>query len=93
MPSAHAANHFGLATFWFLSIATMSGKKWYWLWIWAFLVCYAQVYVGKHYPLDIAFGAGVGALTGFLVHKLFNLLTKKPRSAHPLPKKSSSSPS
>ena len=53
MPSTHASNHFGLATFWFFSVRLISGRKWYWLFFWALLIGYAQVYVGKHYPFDI----------------------------------------
>lgn len=71
MPSAHASNHFGLAAFWFLSIRYLKGKTWYWLWLWAFVVCYAQVYVGKHYPGDVLVGAVFGTLVAFPVYKLF----------------------
>ena len=69
--SSHAANHVGLATFWYLSIKTITGKSWYWLWIWALLICYAQVYVGKHYPLDIAAGSFLGLMTGTTLAKIF----------------------
>jgi membrane-associated phospholipid phosphatase len=74
-PSSHASNHFGLATFWFLSIHHMVSKKWYWLWFWAFIICYAQIYVGKHYPLDIAGGALLGVVSGFLCYRLFDRWT------------------
>jgi undecaprenyl-diphosphatase len=82
MPSAHASNHFGLAAFWFLSINYIKGKKWYWLWFWAFIVCYAQVYVGKHYPGDILVGAVFGTLIGYLIFRLFRLRTA-PQSIPP----------
>jgi membrane-associated phospholipid phosphatase len=71
MPSNHAANHFGLATFWYFSIRAMSGRKWPWLWLWAAVICYAQVYVGKHYPFDVVVGAVVGTLTGLGMSRLF----------------------
>jgi membrane-associated phospholipid phosphatase len=71
MPSSHASNHFGLAAFWYFSIKWMSGRKWPWLWVWAILICYAQVYVGKHYPGDILAGAVLGISTGFLFAVLF----------------------
>jgi membrane-associated phospholipid phosphatase len=71
MPSNHAANHFGLATFWYFSIRAMNGRKWPWLWLWAALICYAQVYVGKHYPGDVLVGAIVGTLTGLGMSRLF----------------------
>ena len=72
MPSSHAANHFGLASFWYFSIRTMSGKKWRWLWVWAAAVCYAQIYVGKHYPFDIAAGLVIGCITGTGTSYIFN---------------------
>ena len=71
MPSNHAANHFGMAAFWFYSIRAMTGKKWHWLWIWAAAVGYAQIYVGKHYPFDILVGSAVGFLTGWGTFRLF----------------------
>jgi membrane-associated phospholipid phosphatase len=71
MPSNHAANHFGLATFWFFSIQSVTGKKWRWLWFWAAAVCYAQIYVGKHYPFDILVGSLTGFLTGLGMSRLF----------------------
>jgi membrane-associated phospholipid phosphatase len=70
-PSSHAANHFGLAALWFWIIRLVTGKRWYWLWLWAFMIGYAQVYVGKHYPLDIAGGAFLGYLIGATFAKLF----------------------
>ena len=66
MPSSHASNHFGMAAFWYFAVLALSGRRWWWLWLWAFLICYAQVYVGKHFPGDVlvggVFGIGVGAL-------------------------------
>jgi membrane-associated phospholipid phosphatase len=71
LPSNHAANHFGLATFWFASISTLTSRKWHWLWAWAFLICYAQVYIGKHYPGDILFGGLFGSLVGTLSFRTY----------------------
>jgi membrane-associated phospholipid phosphatase len=71
MPSNHAANHFALAAFWFYSIHRITGKKWRWLWVWAAIICYAQVYVGKHYPFDVLVGAIFGTLTGWGMFRLF----------------------
>lgn len=63
-PSSHAANHFGLAACWIISIQAINGKKWHWLWVWAFLISYAQIYVGKHFPIDILGGAVFGVFSG-----------------------------
>lgn len=67
MPSSHASNHFGLASFWFFSITWMSKRNWWGLWLWAFAICYAQVYVGKHFPGDILVGAILGTSVGLLL--------------------------
>lgn len=71
-PSSHAANHFSLALFSSISLGRFSR----WVWIaaiaWAFLVAYAQVYVGVHYPLDVLCGGLLGASIGWLTGKLFN---------------------
>jgi membrane-associated phospholipid phosphatase len=76
-PSNHAANHFGLAVFWFGAIRKLTGQKWHWLWVWAFLICYAQVYIGKHYPGDVLAGALFGGLIGTVTYHLFNWLLGK----------------
>lgn len=71
MPSTHASNHFGLSTFWFLVIRLLFNQKWWWLWIWAILVGFAQIYVGVHFPGDIAVGALLGIITGTITFAYF----------------------
>jgi undecaprenyl-diphosphatase len=63
-PSSHASNHFGLAIF--SGITLQKNYKWIWFagLFWAVLVSYAQIYVGVHYPLDVAFGACIGLFAG-----------------------------
>jgi membrane-associated phospholipid phosphatase len=62
--SSHAANHFGLAMFMFMSLQPLF-KKYTWLFfIWAATIAYAQVYVGVHYPLDVFAGAIIGIIVG-----------------------------
>ena len=75
--SSHAANHFAMAMFVVTSfkMAPLSAgiKKWLPLFfVWAFSICYAQVYVGVHYPLDVVSGALIGILIGYLPGKFFN---------------------
>ena len=65
--SSHATNHFGVATFLFVTLGRFFGNWKYLLFIWATLVCYAQVYVGVHYPLDVIFGALLGFTIGYFV--------------------------
>ena len=70
--SNHAANHFGMAAF-FLITTRHFFKKWVWLAIlWAALVCYAQVYVGVHYPLDVLVGSLLGIAFGITTGTFFN---------------------
>lgn len=76
MPSSHASNHFGQAMFWFSVVSYKFNKKWYWVWAWAGIICYAQVYVGKHYPGDILAGMVLGLLIGFIFSRLFRRLER-----------------
>ncbi len=67
-PSSHAANHFAIAVFLFLTL----GKIFRWvkipLVLWASSIAFAQVYVGVHYPLDVIGGAMLGTLVGWGVY-------------------------
>lgn len=70
--SNHAANHFGMATFLFLTFKPIM-KRWSWIFfLWAALIAYAQVYVGVHYPFDVLSGAIIGILAGMLTGFVFN---------------------
>jgi len=70
--SSHATNHFALATFFYLTLKDYFGKWSLLFFLWAFVIVYAQIYVGVHYPLDILAGGIVGAFIGYLSAKLFN---------------------
>lgn len=70
--SSHAANHFAVATFLVLTLGqSFQGIK-PWCWAWAFLVGFSQIYVGVHFPLDIAGGAALGLVLGYLWSYLFD---------------------
>jgi membrane-associated phospholipid phosphatase len=70
--SSHATNHFGLAAFFYYTLKKYIGN-WAWLFfIWAFVIIYAQVYVGVHFPLDVLAGAAIGFLFGYLCAIIFN---------------------
>lgn len=70
--SNHAANHFGLATFFYFTLRHYL-PKWAWVaWVWAFFISYAQIYVGIHYPLDVVGGALLGILFGLFLAMFFN---------------------
>jgi len=70
--SNHAANHFGLATFFYITMYPVL-KKWASIgFIWAAIIAFSQVYVGVHYPFDVLAGSLLGILAGTLTGKLFN---------------------
>ena len=71
--SSHAANHFALATFLYYTLKPYFNNRIASLFfLWAFMIAYAQVYVGVHYPLDITAGAIIGILIGYLSGRSFN---------------------
>jgi undecaprenyl-diphosphatase len=53
-------------------------KRWKWILFWGVLwagsICFAQVYVGVHYPIDVICGALYGTLIGWVFSKLFQRL-------------------
>lgn len=68
--SSHASNSFFLVSF----LSILIGKKYkflpYILVVWAVLVSYSRIYLGVHYPLDVAAGAVAGFLLGIVFAKL-----------------------
>lgn len=79
--SSHATNVFGLAT---VTTFFLSKKIKYFgvlIFFWAAIVSYSRIYLGVHYPLDIACGAFLGISIGTLVTAIaqkfgLNLTTK-----------------
>ena len=69
--SAHAANSFALATFFYFSLKRFSSNFKY-LFLWAIIVSYSRIYIGVHFPIDIIFGAFVGFLLGFIFSYIYN---------------------
>jgi membrane-associated phospholipid phosphatase len=70
--SSHAANHFGMAMFFYLTLSKQF-KTWPLLFfVWAFGISYAQMYIGVHYPTDILGGTIVGLAVGYFTGQLFN---------------------
>jgi membrane-associated phospholipid phosphatase len=70
--SSHAATHFGMAMFFYITLKTKFEKWPVAFFFWAFSISFAQVYVGVHYPLDIICGGLIGILIGYLSGKSFN---------------------
>lgn len=70
--SSHAVNHFGMATFIVHTLRSHLGRFKIALYLWAASICYAQVYVGVHYPLDVIAGALLGWMIGLGSAGFFN---------------------
>jgi membrane-associated phospholipid phosphatase len=69
--SSHAVNHFALAAFFYFGLRNYLGKGSLLFFLWAAVICYAQVYVGVHYPGDVAGGSVLGILLGIFMSRLF----------------------
>jgi membrane-associated phospholipid phosphatase len=70
--SSHASNHFGIAMFVFMTMKQFS-NRWIWLlFAWAFVISFAQVYVGAHFPFDVVGGALLGMFIGHRTAIIFN---------------------
>ena len=72
--SSHATNHFAMAVFFFVTMRKQTGNVALLFFLWALLIGYSQVYVGVHFPLDIAGGAIVGSSLGLLFAYIFKRL-------------------
>ena len=70
--SSHAANHFTMAMFFYLTLKKKYNKWPLLFFLWAASISYAQVYVGVHYPLDVVCGTMIGILIGYLSGRSFN---------------------
>ena len=69
--SSHATNHMAIGSFIIYTSRIILGN-WRWLFfLWAFLIGFAQIYVGVHFPLDVLFGFILGWIIGWLVYRLF----------------------
>lgn len=76
-PSAHATNHFAIAVFlicffyhrWKPILPLGLG--------WAFIISFAQIYVGVHYPVDTLLGALLGTSIGLFTFFLFKKIQPK----------------
>jgi len=73
-PSAHATNHFAIAVF----LICLFYSRWKPVLpigiFWAFIISFAQVYVGVHYPVDVTTGALLGITIGLICAGIFKKL-------------------
>lgn len=70
-PSSHATNHFAIAIF----LILLFYKQWKPILpiglAWAFIISFAQIYVGVHYPTDTLCGALLGLCIGGFTFYLY----------------------
>jgi len=73
-PSAHATNHFAIAVF----LICVFYSRWKPILpigiFWAALISFSQIYVGVHYPIDVAVGTLLGTCIGFISNRIFKFL-------------------
>lgn len=74
--SSHAANTFAMATFFFILLKSIS-KFFILLFPYATFISYTRIYLAKHYPLDLIFGALVGVIISLIFLKIFNLVYRR----------------
>ena len=65
-PSGHSASSFVCA----YMLTRMFGKKGAWAYLPAALIALSRVYVGVHYPSDVAVGVALGTLIGVIAYPL-----------------------
>lgn len=69
--SSHAANTFGLATFFYLKEKSALSIV---LLVWASIVSYSRIYLGSHFPGDVITGAEIGYLAAYVMYTALNIL-------------------
>lgn len=74
--SAHASTIVALAV---LS-ATAIRRRWFTVLVTlcALAICYSRIYLAKHFPMDIVWGAVLGAVLGWTAYLLYRRFTRRP---------------
>lgn len=73
--SAHAANTMSIAVF--FSLLVRSRMLTITMVVWSLVNCWTRLYLGVHYPLDIATGLLLGSVVGFLVYLLYHRMYRR----------------
>lgn len=73
--SGHATNAFGFAMFTVLLFRNKIYSSV--IFVWAVIMAYSRVYLGVHFISDVVAGAISGIIIGFIVYKLYAIITKK----------------
>ena len=72
--SGHAANSTAIVSFFLLQLQKRNRVLTYGLIFWLFLVSYSRIYLGKHFPLDVFFGALLGFIIAHVMCRVFNYI-------------------
>ena len=73
--SAHAANTMSIAVF--FSLLVRSRMLTITMITWSLVNCWTRLYLGVHYPLDIATGLLLGSVVGFLVYLFYHRMYRR----------------
>ena len=73
--SSHACNSFGI--FVFISLLIKNRTLSLTLLLWALINSFSRIYLGVHYPGDIIVGAVVGMIVGFVISKLYDMVSQR----------------
>ncbi len=71
-PSCHAMNLWTAAGF----VTAWQGWRGTGVMLLALLVCWSRIYLGVHYPLDVAGGAVLGMIFGYICYRLGEFMTR-----------------
>jgi undecaprenyl-diphosphatase len=66
-----------MAAFFFYTLKPTIKNYAYLFYLWAVLICFAQIYVGVHYPFDVICGAITGSAFGYAAAKLMSTKIQK----------------
>jgi len=75
--SGHSSNSFALAVFLGLLLKKYAKYLLPFMLVWAAMVAYSRVYIGVHFPLDIFCGAIWGCIWGYLLFKLYTMISRR----------------
>ncbi len=74
--SSHAANTFALAMFLGLLFRKKINHFLLFIFLWAAFVSYSRIYNGVHYPADVACGALLGIILGYIVYRCYERINR-----------------